>query len=174
MWTPTEDWDRSLRTNLSSVFLGSEHAVLAMREQGSGGSIVNTASVAAFTTTADTAAYVASKSGGMGLTVRSLSPMRRRGSGVMLCVPVTSSRRCSMPSWQARAIPLPRGRSSRRCTRRSESSSRAMSPTRRCFWPPIAGENLLIPDQVDRCEFGHHHRRRAVAGDDARWRYSLL
>ena len=66
--TTTEDWDRSLRTNLSSVFLGSKHAVLAMREQGSGGSIINTASVAAFTATADTAAYVASKSGVMGLT----------------------------------------------------------------------------------------------------------
>lgn len=66
--TTTEDWDCSLRTNLSSVFWGSKHAVSAMREQGSGGSIINTASVAAFTATADTAAYVATKSGVMGLT----------------------------------------------------------------------------------------------------------
>ncbi|WNG90543.1 glucose 1-dehydrogenase [Mycobacterium sp. ITM-2016-00317] len=66
--TTAEDWDRSLRTNLSSVFWGSKHAVSAMREQGRGGSIINTASVAAFTATADTAAYVATKSGVMGLT----------------------------------------------------------------------------------------------------------
>ena len=66
--TTTEDWDRSLRTNLSSVFWGCKHAVLAMREQGRGGSIINTASVAAFTATADTAAYVATKAGVMGLT----------------------------------------------------------------------------------------------------------
>ncbi|WP_422749622.1 SDR family NAD(P)-dependent oxidoreductase [Mycobacterium sp. WMMD1722] len=66
--TTNEDWDRALRTNLSSVFWGCKHAVLAMREQGRGGSIINTASVAAFTATADTAAYVATKSGVMGLT----------------------------------------------------------------------------------------------------------
>jgi len=66
--TTNDDWDRSLRTNLSSVFWGCKHAVLAMREQGHGGSIINTASVAAFTATADTAAYVATKSGVMGLT----------------------------------------------------------------------------------------------------------
>jgi NAD(P)-dependent dehydrogenase (short-subunit alcohol dehydrogenase family) len=66
--TTNEQWDRSLMTNLSSVFWGSKHAVIAMREQGRGGSIINTASVASFTATADTLAYVATKSGVMGLT----------------------------------------------------------------------------------------------------------
>ena len=66
--TTNEQWDVSLRTNLTSVFWGCKHAVLAMREQGSGGSIINTASVATFTATADTLAYVATKSGVMGLT----------------------------------------------------------------------------------------------------------
>ena len=66
--TSNDDWDRSLRTNLSSVFWGCKHAVLAMRQQGRGGSIINTASVAAFTSTADTAAYTATKSGVMGLS----------------------------------------------------------------------------------------------------------
>jgi NAD(P)-dependent dehydrogenase (short-subunit alcohol dehydrogenase family) len=65
--TTTADWERSLTTNLSAVFWGCKQAVLAMRRQG-GGSIINTASVAAFTATADTAAYVATKSGVMGLT----------------------------------------------------------------------------------------------------------
>jgi NAD(P)-dependent dehydrogenase (short-subunit alcohol dehydrogenase family) len=66
--TTNEQWDTSLATNLTSVFWGSKHAVLAMREQGRGGSIINTASVASFTATADTLAYVATKSGVMGLT----------------------------------------------------------------------------------------------------------
>src|SRR3546814_15150907 len=66
--TTNEQWDKSLATNLSSVFWGSGDAVLAMREQGRGGSIINTASVASFTATADTLAYVATKSGVMGLT----------------------------------------------------------------------------------------------------------
>lgn len=66
--TTAQDWDQSVNTNLSAVFWGCKQAVLAMREQGTGGSIINTASVAAFTATADTAAYVATKSGVMGLT----------------------------------------------------------------------------------------------------------
>ena len=66
--TTNEQWHTSLETNLSSVFWGSKHAVLAMREQGRGGSIINTASVASFTATADTLAYVTTKSGVMGLT----------------------------------------------------------------------------------------------------------
>lgn len=66
--TTNEQWQLSLETNLSSVFWGSKHAVLAMREQERGGSIINTASVASFTATADTLAYVATKSGVMGLT----------------------------------------------------------------------------------------------------------
>lgn len=66
--TTNEQWQTSLETNLSSVFWGSKHAVIAMREQGRGGSIINTASVASFTATADTLAYVTTKSGVMGLT----------------------------------------------------------------------------------------------------------
>ncbi len=66
--TTAEQWHQSVSANLTGVFWGSKHAVLAMREQGRGGSIINTASVAAFTATADTAAYVATKSGVMGLT----------------------------------------------------------------------------------------------------------
>ena len=66
--TTNEQWHTSLETNLSSVFWGSKHAVIAMREQGRGGSIINTASVASFTATADTLAYVTTKSGVMGLT----------------------------------------------------------------------------------------------------------
>lgn len=66
--TSNVEWSDSLATNLSSVFWGSKHAVLAMREEGHGGSIINTASTASFTATADTASYVATKTGVLGLT----------------------------------------------------------------------------------------------------------
>lgn len=65
--TTNEEWDRTIARNLTAVFWGCKHAVLAMRESD-GGSIINTASVAAFTATADTAAYVATKTGVLGLT----------------------------------------------------------------------------------------------------------
>lgn len=66
--TTNGEWERALATNLSSVFWGSKYAVLAMREEGHGGSIINTASTASFTATADTASYVATKTGVLGLT----------------------------------------------------------------------------------------------------------
>jgi NAD(P)-dependent dehydrogenase (short-subunit alcohol dehydrogenase family) len=66
--TTNQEWHDSLATNLSSVFWGTKHAVLAMREAGHGGSIINTASTASFTATADTASYVATKTGVLGLT----------------------------------------------------------------------------------------------------------
>lgn len=65
--TTNAEWEQSLATNLTAVFWGCKHAVLAMRGNG-GGSIINTASVAAFTATADTPAYVAAKTGVLGLT----------------------------------------------------------------------------------------------------------
>jgi NAD(P)-dependent dehydrogenase (short-subunit alcohol dehydrogenase family) len=66
--TSNDQWFMSLQTNLTGVFWGCKHAVLRMRRQGRGGSIINTASVSSFTATADTAAYVATKAGVMGLT----------------------------------------------------------------------------------------------------------
>lgn len=66
--TTNDEWATSVATNLSSVFWGSKHAVLAMREEGHGGAIINTASTGSFTATADTASYVATKSGLLGLT----------------------------------------------------------------------------------------------------------
>ncbi|MFC5754457.1 SDR family NAD(P)-dependent oxidoreductase [Actinomadura rugatobispora] len=41
-----EDFDRLIGVNLRSVFLGSKHAVLRFKEQGDGGVILNTGSVA--------------------------------------------------------------------------------------------------------------------------------
>jgi 3(or 17)beta-hydroxysteroid dehydrogenase len=60
--TSLEDWRGLMSVNLDGVFLGTKHAIRAMKE--SGGSIVNISSVAGIIGTADdTAAYCASKGG---------------------------------------------------------------------------------------------------------------
>ncbi len=59
--TSLEEWRRLMSVNLDGVFLGTKHAVGAMKRSG-GGSIINMSSVAGIVGTVDdTAAYVASK-----------------------------------------------------------------------------------------------------------------
>ncbi len=65
--TPEESWDRTLSVNLKSVYLVSKYVIPFMIEQG-GGSIINTSSVQALASTANSAAYVASKGGILSLT----------------------------------------------------------------------------------------------------------
>jgi 3(or 17)beta-hydroxysteroid dehydrogenase len=61
--TSLEEWRGLMSVNLEGVFLGTKHAIRAMRESG-GGSIVNISSIAGIIGTADdTAAYCASKGG---------------------------------------------------------------------------------------------------------------
>ena len=61
--TSLEEWRRLMSVNLDGVFLGTKHAIRAMRESG-GGSIINMSSAAGIIGTADdTAAYSASKGG---------------------------------------------------------------------------------------------------------------
>jgi NAD(P)-dependent dehydrogenase (short-subunit alcohol dehydrogenase family) len=57
------DWDRQIRVNLHSVYLGCKAGVDQMRKQGGGGSIVNLSSVAGLVGVPGTAAYAASKGG---------------------------------------------------------------------------------------------------------------
>jgi NAD(P)-dependent dehydrogenase (short-subunit alcohol dehydrogenase family) len=64
---PTEDFDRVLRINLRSVFLGMKHELPLIKRSG-GGVICNTASVAAITGPGGMSAYAASKHGVHGLT----------------------------------------------------------------------------------------------------------
>jgi NAD(P)-dependent dehydrogenase (short-subunit alcohol dehydrogenase family) len=54
------EWRRVLRVNLDGVFLGTKHAISAMRSQR-GGSIVNVASVSGITPYPEASAYGASK-----------------------------------------------------------------------------------------------------------------
>ncbi|HEY1740281.1 MAG TPA: SDR family oxidoreductase, partial [Acidimicrobiia bacterium] len=62
-----DTWERVLRVNLTGPMLGCRHAVPAMLERG-GGSIVNTASAAAFYGSRTLLAYGTSKAGVVALT----------------------------------------------------------------------------------------------------------
>ena len=66
--TTEEEWDRLHSVNLKGVFFGCKHAVIAMRESGSGGSIVNIASVLALVGDPMLPAYGAAKGGVVALT----------------------------------------------------------------------------------------------------------
>jgi NAD(P)-dependent dehydrogenase (short-subunit alcohol dehydrogenase family) len=63
-----EEWDHVLGVNLKGVFLCSKQAILCFRRQGSGGSIVNMASVNSFYAEGGIAAYCAAKGGVQQLT----------------------------------------------------------------------------------------------------------
>jgi NAD(P)-dependent dehydrogenase (short-subunit alcohol dehydrogenase family) len=58
--TTLADWRRVMAVNLDGVFLGTKHAILAMR-RGNGGSIVNVSSASGIKASAGAAAYCASK-----------------------------------------------------------------------------------------------------------------
>jgi len=60
--TSLADWERTLRVNLTGVFLGTKHAIPAMRRTG-GGSIINLSSIEGLVGDPTLAAYNASKGG---------------------------------------------------------------------------------------------------------------
>lgn len=64
---PEDEWDRTIATNLSSVFLGSKYALAHMVDQG-GGVIINTASTMGLAGKATIAAYACTKAGIISLT----------------------------------------------------------------------------------------------------------
>ncbi|MBW2313306.1 MAG: SDR family oxidoreductase [Deltaproteobacteria bacterium] len=59
--TEVDDWDFTFAALVRSVFLGIKHGARVMVEQGSGGSIINTASVAGLSGGAGPVAYSAAK-----------------------------------------------------------------------------------------------------------------
>src|SRR5271167_1906964 len=72
-WVPIteqseEDWDRTIDINLKGTWLCLKYEIRQMLKQGSGGAIVNMASVAGLMGNATAATYCASKHGVMGLT----------------------------------------------------------------------------------------------------------
>jgi len=62
-----DEFDRGIATNIRGTFLGMKFQISAMLRNG-GGAIVNMASTAGLTGTANLAAYVAGKAGIIGLT----------------------------------------------------------------------------------------------------------
>jgi 3(or 17)beta-hydroxysteroid dehydrogenase len=58
-----EQWRRVLSVNLDGTFLGTKHAVAAMRRLGAGGSIVNVSSASGLVGSPGASAYCASKGG---------------------------------------------------------------------------------------------------------------
>src|SRR5690606_25533311 len=63
-----EAWDATFAINVRSVFLGTKHAAKQMIEQGTGGAIVNTASVAGLSGGGGPQAYSAAKAAVIGFT----------------------------------------------------------------------------------------------------------
>lgn len=66
--TSVEDWDETFAILTRSVFLGIKHGGQAMQRQGSGGSIISTASIAGFSGGAGPQAYSAAKAAVVNLT----------------------------------------------------------------------------------------------------------
>ncbi len=80
-----EAWDETFAVNVRSVFLGTKHAARMMIEQGSGGAIVNTASIAGLTGGGGPQAYSATKAAVISLTRTTaveLAPHRIRVNAV--------------------------------------------------------------------------------------------
>lgn len=63
-----EDWDYTFEVLVRGVFFGIKHAARAMQRQGTGGSIVNLASAAAFSGSGGPSAYSAAKAAVLNLT----------------------------------------------------------------------------------------------------------
>ena len=79
------DWDRTFAVLVRSVFLGIKHAARAMIDQGRGGSIINTASVAGLVGGGGPLAYSAAKAAVVNLTFNAaveLAPHRIRVNAI--------------------------------------------------------------------------------------------
>jgi NAD(P)-dependent dehydrogenase (short-subunit alcohol dehydrogenase family) len=72
-----DDWDRTFAVLTRSVFVGTKHGARAMIEQGRGGSIINTASVAGLGGGAGPVAYSAAKAAVVNLTYNSAVELAR-------------------------------------------------------------------------------------------------
>lgn len=81
---PTSGWREALDTNLTGTFLCTRYAVPLL---GRGAVIVNNLSVAAYQIFPNSAAYIASKHGALGLTNATREDLRGRGIRVLALVP---------------------------------------------------------------------------------------
>jgi len=91
-WVPIlkqseEDFDRTIEINLKGVWLSLKYEIQQMVTQGTGGAIVNMASVAGLVGSAGAAAYSASKHGVIGLTKAAALETAKRGIRVNAVCP---------------------------------------------------------------------------------------
>lgn len=84
--TAEEDWERTIRTNLTGLFLVTRETLPPMLARGSG-HFVNILSVAARTAFPKNAAYNASKYGALGFTEALRAEVRRHGVRVTAVLP---------------------------------------------------------------------------------------
>ena len=85
--TDVEHWDATFAINMRGVFLGTKYAAMAMVDQGDGGAIINTASVAGTTGSSGPAAYSAAKAGVINFTQNSAVELGVSGIRVNVICP---------------------------------------------------------------------------------------
>ena len=70
-----EHWDHTFAVMVKGVFLGIKHGARAMKESGKGGSIINTASIAALSGNGGPLAYSATKAAVVNITLNSATEL---------------------------------------------------------------------------------------------------
>ncbi|MEM1189448.1 MAG: SDR family NAD(P)-dependent oxidoreductase [Pseudomonadota bacterium] len=74
-----DDYNKQMIVNMTSVFLGTQRAVMLMRETGTRGSIINMSSIVALVGVYAVSAYAASKGGVLGFTKSIAAETAREG-----------------------------------------------------------------------------------------------
>jgi NAD(P)-dependent dehydrogenase (short-subunit alcohol dehydrogenase family) len=93
-----EDWRRVMAVNLEGVFLGTKHAIRAMRQAGRGGSIINVSSVSGIKAQPEASAYCASKAAVIQFSKAAALECQRRGENIRVnCISPTGVK---TPMWK--------------------------------------------------------------------------
>ncbi len=85
--SPREIWDKTVGINLTGVFLCLKHEIRQMKEQGSGGAIVNISSIGAVDPVPGFSAYASSKAGLNALTLTAAKENAKHGIKVNAVMP---------------------------------------------------------------------------------------